>query len=65
MPLGHHVADFASHACQPPQILGSHGNAKIPPTTRAKCGVYGHQNALADVQEARRIWQGIRTWALS
>lgn len=28
-------------------------------------GVYGHQNALADVQEARRIWQEIRTWALS
>lgn len=28
-------------------------------------GFYGHHNDLDDVQEAIRLWQDIRTWALS
>jgi hypothetical protein len=32
--------------------------------TRRNGGWYGHQTAAAEVQDARRLWQDIRTWAL-
>lgn len=32
---------------------------------RRRGGAYGHHTSLVDINEARQLWQDIRTWATS